>query len=284
MERECCLSILSTLVGGAALIACGWWPAGDVQARSARVLESITWRRIWRPIAPALISAAVLCGWALAEPDPVPEKVPMALLFASIPFALIFTRAAIRSALALIADPGGLATATVGFLRPWIVFSPHLAKALPNRQIEAALEHEQAHVRHRDPLRIWLAQIATDLQWPWPQARERLREWLIALELARDEEARAAGIDGADLAEVILAAARFSAEANLSTQAALIGEPSALKERIRRLLNPCPAIEERRRAASFGPPFLIVPALTLAIAGGAIFGERLVRALFWIAA
>src|SRR5207247_683225 len=151
----------------------------------------------------------------------------------------LLARTAVRGGRALITDPGHLGTATVGLLRPWIVFSPRLAKQLDDRQIEAALEHEHAHARHWDPLRIWLAQLATDLQWPWPQARERMEQWLIALELARDEEARVSGIEGTDLADAIITSARFCQNANLSAQAAaLTGQAVALTERIARLLDP----------------------------------------------
>jgi hypothetical protein len=275
--------MLVTLVGGTTLLGFGWWPVAHLQSRSARRLENITWRRIWLPVVPALTVAAALCGWALVEPDPVPERVPWSLMLMTLPFALLFARAAFRSGCALLAIQVDPATATVGILRPWIVFSPHLAKRLSDRQVEAALEHERAHARHRDPLRIWLAQLAADLQWPWPQAQKRLQQWLTTLEPARDEEARVAGTDGADLAEVILASARFARRANLSMQAALIGEPSRLKERIQRLLDASPADVEANRHL-FGPLVLIVPTLTFALAGGAIFGERLVRALFSIAA
>jgi BlaR1 peptidase M56 len=284
MERECCLSMLITLIGGASLLAFGWWPGAELQSIGARRLERIAWRRIWRPVVPALTAAAALCGWALAEPDPVPEKVPWSLVLMAVPFALLFARAAFRSGRALLAIQDNPVTATVGILRPWIIFSPHLAKKLSDRQIEAALEHERAHARHRDPLRIWLAQLATDLQWPWPQAHERLQQWLTTLELARDEEARAAGVDGTDLAEVILASARYVGRADLSMQAALIGEPSSLRERVHRLLDPSPADTEESRGAWHGPLLSLVPSLAFALVSGAIFGERLVHALFRIAA
>jgi beta-lactamase regulating signal transducer with metallopeptidase domain len=162
------------------------------------------------------------------------------------------------------------------------VFSPRLAKKLDDRQIEAALEHERAHARHWDPLRIWLAQLITDLQWPWPQACERMQRWLIALELARDEEARAAGIEGTDLAEAIIASARFCQNANLSAQATLTGRAAALKERIARLLDPPCADSAPAHVRS--PLFALLPTSMLALAVGLIFGERMVRALFWIAA
>jgi hypothetical protein len=283
MEREFCLSMLITLVGGITLLGCGWWPIGYRQSSGACALEKIAWRRIWLPVMPALTVAAVLCGWALAEPDPVPEKVPRSLVLMSIPFALLFVRAAVRAGRALVDKKHDPPTATVGLVRPWIVFSPHLAKQLNDRQIEAALEHERAHARHRDPLRIWVGQLATDLQWPWPQARERFRQWLMTLELARDEEAREGGIDGTDLAEAILASTRFGERNNLLMQAALIGEPSALKERIESLLRPLRSAPDRTEAGRYGRFLMLAPALTLAVAAGLVFGERLMRVLFWIA-
>jgi beta-lactamase regulating signal transducer with metallopeptidase domain len=176
-------------------------------------------------------------------------------------------------------DPG---TATVGLLRPWIVFSPRLAKRLDDRQIEAALAHEQAHARHRDPLRILLVQLATDLQWPWPQARERMRRWLLALELARDEEARAAGIDGIELADAIVASARFGQQKNPGACAALTGDVTDLEERIARLLEPLR--EPRGTCRDAYGSLLMTSSLLMAVALGSVFGERVVRALFLIAA
>src|SRR5262249_55880142 len=165
MDREYCLSFLIALVGGAALLACGWWPVADVRVPNARSRERITWWRIWLPVAPALAVASAFCGWALLEPDPIPGGMPVSLILMSAPVLVLLGRAAARACWALTTDPGDPGTATVGLLRPWIVFSPRLAKQLDDRQIEAALEHERAHARHWDPLRIWLAQLVTDLQW-----------------------------------------------------------------------------------------------------------------------
>ncbi len=283
MERECFLTVLIALLSGIALLACGWWPAGQTSQGSARCLEHLMWRRIWWTFVPALIVAAWLCGWALVEPDPVPERVPSAVLLLSVPFLLLFTRAAIRAGWSLFRDDGDPGTATVGLLKPWIVFSPHLAKALDDRAIEAALEHERAHARHRDPLRIWLAQLATDLQWPWPQAQERFRAWIVALELARDEEARAAGADGSDLASAILAAARLRQHAIVSPVAALIGQESVLKQRIACLLNPLEDQAEEIRAR-WPQPWILAPVLLTAVMLGSAFGEIVVRTLLQIAA
>lgn len=284
MERECCLTMLIILNGGATLLACGWWPTRDVRASNARRLEIITWRRLWLPLLPAMTVAASLCGWALSEPDPVPEKVPIALLLMSLMFALVFARAITRAGWSLIAERGDPATATVGLLRTWIVFSPQFVRTLSERQVEAALEHERAHVRHRDPLRIWLAQFAADLQWPWPQARERLRRWLLALEVARDEEALAAGVEGLDLADAILASARFEQQVNLPPLAALTGESVALEQRIARLLAPPSANLEKAQAKTLGVLLMLAPTLLVAVVLGSTFGERVIRVLFRIAA
>jgi Zn-dependent protease with chaperone function len=276
--------MLITLMGGTMLLACGWWPAARDRGSSALSLEGITWRRVWLAVAPALAVAAWLCGWALTEPDPVPERVPISLVLMTAPIAVLLARAVVRAGWSVIVEQEDPATATVGLLRRWIVFSPHLARQLDEGQINAVLEHERAHARHWDPLRIWLAQLAADLQWPWPQAHERLRRWLLALELARDEEARATGIEGTDLANAILASARFDQRVNLPPQAALTGEASALKQRIGRLLDPLPTDWVETQMSTHGPLLTLLATLLLALVLGLMFGERVVRALFWIAA
>jgi BlaR1 peptidase M56 len=283
MERECFLSILVALLSGTMILACGWWPARDASVGSARHLERLRWRHIWLPLVPGLIVAAWLSGWALAEGDPTPEKASTLLILASVPFALLFVRAAVRAMWSLVRDEGEIVTATVGLLRPWVLFSPYLAKTLDDRTIEAALSHERAHARHRDPLRIWLAQLATDLQWPWPQANKRFRLWILALELARDEEARASGVDGSDLATAILASARLGRQAILPANAALINDPSTLKERISRLLEPLP-LEPSQTHTLMWTALVAIPVLLSAIGFGAAFGERIVGTLLRLGA
>src|SRR5260370_39399133 len=112
----------------------------------------------------------------------------MLLILASLRCAMLFGRAAIRAVWSLVHKEGDVVTATVGLLRPWILFSPYLAKMLDDRTIEAALEHERAHARHRDPLRIWLAPFATELPWPWPQAQKRVGLLIFSFVLVRAEE------------------------------------------------------------------------------------------------
>src|SRR5215471_18648779 len=229
MERECFLSILIVLAAGILILACGWWPVANTEQTNARQLERFRWKQVWLPLVPAMIITAWLCGWALAEPDPTPEAPPVPLLLAGIPFMLLLARALIRTVWSFLRDNGEVPTATVGLVKPRILFSPYLAKALDDNAIHAALGHERAHARHLDPLRIWAAQLATDLQWPWAQASKRFRQWILALELARDDEARSTGIAGPDLAAAVLASVRLHHRAGSFPFPALTGEPSALK-------------------------------------------------------
>jgi hypothetical protein len=293
MERESLLAILIMLAGGLLLQAFASWPPRALSGAGPAELERASWRRLWYPVVPALIIAAWLCGWALTEPDPVPGPLgPWTLIFAASPFALLFGRAATRGLWALVRSPGECGVSTIGLVQPQVLFSPFLAKQLDDSVIRAALAHERAHALHRDPLRIFLAQLITDLQWPWPAAPRRLEAWLDALELARDDEARAEGVDGADLAAAVLASVRFLQRVGSQrdidlrgTQVAharLIGDSRTLRERVSRLLAPLSA------GVSDGPggirllgraERLLVSALLVALALGAAFGGHVVNSL-----
>lgn len=290
MERESLLTVLIILWGGLLLQSFGFWSFVDGEEVSPRHLERRYWLRLWAPIVPALIAAAWLCGWALSEPDPVPDRLGQwGLLAGCAPFAILLVRALARAAWSLLREPDACGVFTIGLLRPKIVFSPVLAKQLDERALNAALEHERAHARHRDPLRVWLAQFITDLQWPWPAAQRRLQAWLNALEYVRDDEARTHGVDGADLAAAVLAAVRFhrvvfarqGTDRTGRTPVRLIGETSALRERVARLLAPQP--EYPQDAALFWSiervGLLLIPALLSALVLGDRFGECILRPL-----
>jgi len=93
------------------------------------------------------------------------------------------------------------------------------------------------------------------------------------LELARDDEARAGGIDGADLAAAVLGSVRFQVSGSVAA-ATLIGRPEALRGRIARLLAPLPAaattptIEVPYVALSCTVVFIWVCAIGLGLACG----------------
>jgi hypothetical protein len=200
------------------------------------------------------------------------------IFIAAGPFAIVGGRAVVRALWSLCHSPRTYGIVTVGLLWPRIVVAPEFAQMLDEQAMQAAMAHERNHARHWDPLRIWLAQIVTDLQWPWGSARRRFMSWLASVELARDDEARAGGIEGADLAAAVLGSLRF--QLGMAPAAAtLIGQPEALPMRIARLLRPLPdsaPVEE--------PPYLAVAgALAMlwlaAVLLGISFGERWIDSL-----
>jgi hypothetical protein len=277
MDRELVLAILVALLCGSALTAAGWCPIGPPVASSARALERQAWRRIWLPFAPAALLLAALCGWALVEPERA-ERVPNCLLCGAVPFAAVLARAGWRALRSLRNARREQAVATVGLLRPRIVLSARITAVLDEPALAAALAHERAHARHRDPLRLWLAQLGSDLLWPWPMAHARFACWRRALELARDEEARRSGIAGPDLAAAILASLRCCREGVPVSVATLRGDESLVEERIARLMRPLETEAPRVRRTALWPLALTV-GVALAVLLGREFGERGVRTL-----
>lgn len=293
MGRETLLVLLLVLLGGVAVQPLAAWRLRNPLFGLKWNAERRTWLQLWVPVLPALVIGAWLCGWALREPDPVGDPMDRGLLAAAcLPFALIAARALFRACWALVRESASAPICTAGFLKPRIFFSPFLAKTMKTALVRAAWEHEKAHVRHYDPLRIWLAQIATDLQWPWPGARERFDRWLEALELARDEEARRHGASGHDLAAALLAAIRHSSPAaragsggwasGVVTDASLVGDTRALQRRIARLLTPLPEQDESQAGIGYKFPVTTVSLVALLAATcvlGAIYGEHFIRPL-----
>ena len=273
MDRELALSVFVLLLGGVAAQAAGFWPVAPEDVPGGRELERRAWRQIWHPLAPASLVCAALAGWAWSEPVDA-EALPARLLVGALPFALVCLRAGVRAWRACFV-PADVVAATVGLLHPRVVISPRLHATLDESARRAALLHEEAHARHRDPLRFWLAQIATDLQWPWPSARRRLLRWIESLEWGRDEEVREQGIAGEDLAAAVLAGARLSVNGSRAS-VGMVPATARLETRVRRLLEPLvPDAPQRARGALAA---LCVSAAA-AVLVGAHFGERLVQAL-----
>ncbi|ODV09307.1 MAG: hypothetical protein ABT20_11250 [Rubrivivax sp. SCN 70-15] len=294
MGREILLTLLILLFGGLVLQVLALVPRPTLPDPSPRIAERRAWLHLWLPVLPMLVVGAWLSGWALREPDPVRAPFDHGMLIgASIPFALIALRATLRAAWVLAKAPPELPVCTAGLWRPRILFDPYLARALNEAEVHAALEHERAHARHRDPLRIWLAQLATDLQWPWPWVHRRFEAWLELLELARDDEARGHGASGTDLAAAVVATARHlrpprrvgSAAWILGSDAALLGDSRSLQARIARLLVALPEdtgpTEDARLSESAALALLAV-AIGAALALGAAFGNEILHPfLMW---
>lgn len=278
MDREFVFTVLMLVLVGSTLLLSAAPPDAADPAGDAEERERRCWRRIWAPLIPATVMLAALLGWLVLEPDPA-ERLPRLLMVAALPFSAIWARAVWRATAALLTGPSDVAAVTLGMARPRVLISPRFARAVDERALDAACAHEDAHACHRDPLRLWAAQLASDLQWPLPAARARLDRWRRAVELVRDDEARRSGVEGADLAAAILAAVRVQAAD--ARPAACLCDAAFLKERITRLLAP---LEPRGAAMAASvrrlrPMSALLVAWGLATLLGAQFGESIVRAL-----
>lgn len=281
MNRDLVLATLALGTCGATTWLAGWSFRAPRAERdgSGAALERAAWRRLWSPLFPAALALAVLIGWGLQEPGETDELLRPLATLAIAPFALIWLRAGWRAAWALRQPARAPLAATVGVVRPRVQLAERLRRDLDDGQLAAVLAHEEAHVQHHDPLRIWLAQLATDLQWPNPGARARLRDWHSALELARDEEARRAGVAGEDLAAAIVLTARLDGHRHGAALAHLTGAEHELVERVRRLLAPLSPTTAVGRRALFTSVVVVAVTLSLSLLAGFRFGDSLIRAL-----
>lgn len=230
VDREVLVIALTALVGGSV----AWLLAplgGSERAGPAWLRERRAWRQLIAPLVAITCGTAMLVGWALQEPAVSDERLAMlAWVVVGLVLAL-WARAAVRLVWSVLARPR-LPIAVVGLVWPRIVVDPQLRQTLDDDALAAALAHEAAHVRHRDPLRIALAQLAADLQWPWRKPRRRLAAWRQLLEEARDDEAVLNGAQSDDLAAAIVEAARWG----VRHACGLTGD-HPIERRIRRLLD-----------------------------------------------
>ena len=285
MSRELVLATMVLVLCGTGAWLASWLPgamqAGDRSAQSGRQIEAAAWRRIWLTMLPAGVALATLFGWALQEPGETDERLLPTAAFVAIPIGVLWLRCAVRACLALRSPREAPPIATVGLLTPEVIVTEEVRDTLDPAALAAALAHERVHARHRDPLRIWLAQIATDLQWPSPSARRRFEHWLTSLELARDEEARLDGAAGEDLAAAVVTVARMPWHAPAGPVAGLTGAETSLASRVHRLLAPVP-LDEGGRSVLL--PLAVLAVLVAGVAVGIAYGDDVLRALPFIGA
>ena len=269
MSRNLVLATLVVILCGTLACLAGLVPGASRARGPGAARERAAWWRLWAPLTPAAIVLALLVGWALQEPSVTDEILtPWALALAT-PLVFVWGRALIRAVAALRAPRGHLPAVVVGLLRPRVIIDPVFGQTLDADALTAVFEHEHAHVRHYDPLSIWLAQIATDLQWPSRLAPARLTDWLDALEDARDDEARRAGVRGEDLADAIVRAARAVRSPSLPRAAATLGARAIrLAERVDRLLRPL----DREARLGHTRVAIATSALALAVVFAALLG------------
>lgn len=136
-------------------------------------------------------------------------------------------------------DPSDrLDPAVIGLWHQSLVL-PVTALALPEAELTAVLAHELAHVQQRDPLKLWLAGVATLLLGWHPAARRLLASFALEVELEADR--RAATWAGDAKAYVrTLAGWGLRRGEGFSTPfgVALTGTSSALRLRFETLLHP----------------------------------------------
>ena len=276
MDREIVLGVLTGLVCGPVAVTFSLLPPASRRGLSGREMERRLWSRLWLPLFPAALLFTVLAGWALQEPDSSDERVVFPALLGAAPFILIWIRAACRALRSLGTSTSQVHAATIGILRPRVFISYELRARLDPQALRAVEEHERAHLRHRDPLRLWLAQVAADLQWPSGRASVRFLAWRRALEMGRDEEACARGVEGCDLAAALLAAARLPLSPSHPAKLTFIAAGEQLRERVERLM----ALQKNRVTVPMPgrTAFVLVgAALFGALIIGALYGEALIR-------
>jgi hypothetical protein len=276
VDRELVFLVFSALTLGPLLLLAGMQRTAQTQASSACGLQRDCWRRLWAPLLPSAIVFGALVGWVVIEPEQA-ERLPVPLIVIGVPIAVVWVRALVRALWGLRRASAVPTAATFGLFRPRMAIAPEFLRVIDDAARDAVTAHEAAHVRHRDPLRLWAAQLATDLQWPGRGATERLAQWRHALELARDEEIRRQGVDGADLAAAVIVALRLGSMTTAGG-VSIVGSHEGVRDRIHRLLVPLPTIEEE------APPPRSLRAATIAgplgaAVLGASFGEAVVRAL-----
>jgi len=249
MEREALLVIVASALFGVVV----WFlalPVGRLWPRASEPEpEPLAWWRLVFPLFAGFVVLAFLLGWAFQAPDPADKRAGIAFHLLAVFTLVTVMRAIVRSLSALRSNAcARFSVGTIGLLTPRIVVSEEFRRMAPATVLLAALGHEAAHARGRDPLRIWLAQLAADLQWPIPGTGQRLSAWLLALEVQRDDEAVANGASPEDLAEAILTAARLHCAPTTRLHAGATGSGEGIAWRVRRLLS-----LEAHRGSTFSP-------------------------------
>ena len=157
------------------------------------------------------------------------------------------------------------AMVTAGIVRPRILLSDAAESVLTARELQAALDHEAAHVRQHDNLKKLLLRL---LAFPGMGGLETA--WVEASEMAADEAAVSTPTEALDLAAALIKLSRLApAFSTADLTAALVqghGAPSAMNARVERLI----AWSEQRnqRLRQYSPWYgLAAAGVTVAVFG-----------------
>lgn len=121
---------------------------------------------------------------------------------------------------------------TWGTLKP-VLLLPADCIAWSRSDLQAALEHELAHIRHLDAARRWIATLVSALWWPHPLVWITGKAWRLEQERACDDAVVRSGADPGRYAEQLLQAAGTLRLGSFPSAAALVmAMPSGLETRL----------------------------------------------------
>jgi Zn-dependent protease with chaperone function len=137
----------------------------------------------------------------------------------------------------LIAVPGAPTVChAVGIFRRRILVSSELAEAMSPKELQAALAHEEAHLRRRDPAALGVLAIAGLFALPWV-ARRLHDQFHQDLEEACDAEAARDVADAPLVAAALVKVASLQRRSTGSLTVPAFGQ-GTFERRVRRLLEP----------------------------------------------
>jgi Zn-dependent protease with chaperone function len=158
---------------------------------------------------------------------------------------------------------------TCGVVRPTLLLSTWLVTYLDQRELEAVLAHELAHLARRDPLVTWLATVLRDAFCYLPTSWVAYRQLQQERELACDDLAVGVTRRPLALASALAKVWQRAAAGPALATAAPLAASAAIEARIRRLLAaPHPAAQHTcSRSAALGMGAVALAGLVVAEAG-----------------
>lgn len=131
-----------------------------------------------------------------------------------------------------------------GYLRPRVVLSTAVIDQLTPSELTAVLCHEAHHIRRRDPLRIFLAEVAARSLFLFPVIAELRNHFSVASEIAADQSA----IRATSRRSLVGAVVKFADAPDLVGVPAMVSEAGSA-ERVAHLLDPNRSISGARPTA-----------------------------------
>jgi len=171
-------------------------------------------------------------------------------------------------------DPRVTVPMTWGIWHP-VILLPVASGAHAEGELQAALHHEFAHIRHHDAARRWLGTIVAALWWPHPLVWLAGRAWKLEQERACDDAVLIHGGDAASYAHQLLeAASRLRLSATQNEAALIMATPAGLETRLRSVIGK--GVD--RSPVRLGAALRIVTLTVMAVIGGIAFQARSVVA------